>query len=146
MSRRDVVLDTNCLVQMLSAASPYYAAWRAFIEKRYTLCVSNEILSEYQEVIECVTGSPAVAENVMLLLINSRNLRKLDPHFHFGLIERDPDDNKFVDCAIIAGADYIVSNDAHFRHLAAIPFPHVDVICLDRFLRELEEEAGGKEE
>ncbi len=105
MSRRDVVLDTNCLVQMLSAASPYYAAWRAFIEKRYTLCVSNEILSEYQEVIERVTGSPAVAENVMLLLINSRNLRKLDPHFHFGLIERDPDDNKFVDCAILTTDD-----------------------------------------
>lgn len=56
------------------------------------------------------------------------------------------DTNCLVQMLSAAGADYIVSNDAHFRHLDAIPFPHVDVICLDRFLRELEEEAGGKEE
>ena len=46
--------------------------------------------------------------------------RMFDPHFRFGLIEQDPDDNKFVDCAIVAGAEYIVSEDAHFRVLETI--------------------------
>ena len=59
-------------------------------------------------------------------------------HYRFGLIEQDPDDNKFVDCAIIAGADYIVSEDAHFRILADIPFPSVAVIRLDEFIKDLD--------
>ena len=48
-----------------------------------------------------------------------------------------PDDNKFVDCAIGAGADYIVSEDAHFRALETTPFPKVNVIRLNRFMEEL---------
>ena len=47
------------------------------------------------------------------------------------------DDNKFVDCAIVAGADYIVSEDAHFRVLDEIPFPKVCVVRLARFVEEL---------
>jgi predicted nucleic acid-binding protein len=62
----------------------------------------------------------------------------IDPQYRFGLIEQDPDDNKFVDCAIIAGADYIVSEDAHFRILADIPFPSVAVIRLDEFIKDLD--------
>lgn len=45
---RLVVLDTNCLVQMLSVHSPYRPAWQAFRDGKYLLCVSNEILNEYQ--------------------------------------------------------------------------------------------------
>lgn len=52
--------------------------------------------------------------------------------------KKDPDDNKFVDCAISAGADYIVSEDAHFRILETIPFPTVYVIRLDDFLKEMD--------
>lgn len=63
--------------------------------------------------------------------------RFFEPHFHFRLIEQDPDDNKFVDCAIIAGADYIVSEDAHFRVLKTISFPTVCVIRLEQFLAEI---------
>jgi uncharacterized protein len=58
----------------------------------------------------------------------------INPYFHFGLIEQDADDNKFVDCAIAANAKYIVSNDNHFSHLKEIPFPKVDVINLKDFL------------
>ena len=54
------------------------------------------------------------------------------------MIEQDPDDNKFVDCAIIAGADYIVSEDAHFRILAESPFPEILVIRLEEFIRDLQ--------
>lgn len=42
-------------------------------------------------------------------------------------------DNKFVDCAITAGATYIVSNDKHFDILKQIPFPKVDVKTLREF-------------
>ena len=62
----------------------------------------------------------------------------LDTQFRFGLIDSDPDDNKFVDCSIVANAEYIVTNDAHFDVLRDIPFPQVIVITAESFLAELE--------
>lgn len=133
---RLIVLDTNCLVQMLSVHSPYRPAWQAFRDGKYLLCVSNEILNEYQEIIERVANE-CVAKNIINAIIRSPYTRFYEPHFHFRLIEQDPDDNKFVDCAIIAGADYIVSEDAHFRVLKNISFPSVCVIRLEEFLIEI---------
>jgi putative PIN family toxin of toxin-antitoxin system len=133
---RQVVIDTNCLVQMISVHSPYRPAWQAFREGQYTLCVSNDILNEYNEILGRVANT-AVAHNIVNAIVRSPYTRMLDPHFHFGLIEQDPDDNKFVDCAIIAGADYIVSEDSHFRVLSEIPFPNVNVIRMDEFLQDL---------
>ena len=45
---------------------------------------------------------------------------------------------KFVDCDIVAGADYIVSEDAHFRVLESIPFPSVNVKRLEEFMLDLQ--------
>lgn len=134
---RQIVLDTNCLVQMISLHSPYRPVWQAFRDGRYTLCVSNDILTEYNEILERVANA-AVAHNIVNAIARSPYTRMLDPQYRFGLIEQDPDDNKFVDCAIIAGADYIVSEDAHFRILADIPFPSVAVIRLDEFIKDLD--------
>ena len=134
---RQVVLDTNCLVQMISVHSPYRSAWQSFRQGRYTLCVSNDILNEYSEILERVANA-TVAHNIVNAIVRGPYTRMIDPHYRFGLIEQDPDDNKFVDCAIIAGADYIVSEDAHFRVLADIPFPSVKVIRIDEFLQDLD--------
>lgn len=135
--RRIVVLDTNCLVQSISQRSGYYPVWKSFISGEYDLCVSTEILEEYEEVIGNLM-SPLAAKIVIEAILKAPNTKRLDPHFRFRLIEKDPDDNKFVDCAISAGADYIVSEDAHFRILKYIPFPTVYVIRLDEFMKEIE--------
>ena len=131
--RRVVVLDTNCLVQSISQRSNYYPVWKSFIAGEYDLCVSSEILEEYEEIIGRLM-SPLAAKLVVEAILKAPNTRRLDPHFRFRLIEKDPDDNKFVDCAISVGADYIVSEDAHFRILETILFPKVYVIRLDDFL------------
>ena len=57
--------------------------------------------------------------------------------FRFNLIVADPDDNKFVDCAIVANAEYIVSQDTHFDVLKEIEFPKVNVIRIEEFAEEL---------
>ena len=56
--------------------------------------------------------------------------------FAWFLIEADPDDNKFVDCAIAGQADYIVTHDKHFRILDEIQFPRVRATGLEA-LREM---------
>ena len=134
MNIRPVVIDTNCLVQMISKHSPYRKIWDAFLGKQFVLCVSNEILEEYQEILEKQTTTE-IAENVVLLLINQRNVRFVDPHFRLRIITADPDDDKFVDCAFAAGADVIVSEDSHFDALKHTPFPIVSVMTMDEFMK-----------
>lgn len=129
-----VVIDTNCLLQVIARRSPYRPIWDAFLAERFDLCVSNEILNEYQEILgQQIT--PTVAENVVLLLLNQRNVRLIDPYFRMGVITADPDDNKFVDCAFAAGADYLVSEDSHFDVLRTTPFPQLNLVTLDEFMR-----------
>lgn len=130
-----VVIDTNCLLQIISRKSPYRPIWDAFLEGRYTLCITNEILDEYQEILEQqITAT--VAENVVMLMLNQTNVEFLDPHFRMGIITADPDDNKFIDCAFAAGADYLVSEDSHFNVLRDLPFPQLNLVTLDEFLEK----------
>lgn len=56
---------------------------------------------------------------------------------YFNLIEADPDDNKFVDCAVCGNADLIVSNDSHFSVLANIKFPKVRVVRIEEYIDEI---------
>lgn len=128
-----VVIDTNCLLQIIARKSPYRPIWDAFLAGRFELCVSNEILEEYQEILgQQIT--PTVAENVVLLILNQQNVQLVDPHFRMGIITADPDDNKFVDCAFAAGAEYLVSEDSHFKVLRQTPFPQLTLVTLDEFL------------
>lgn len=128
-----VVIDTNCLLQIISKKSPYRPIWDAFLAGRYELCVSNEILDEYQEILgQQIT--PTIAENLVLLILNKSNVRFVDPHFRMELIAADPDDNKFVDCAFAANADYLVSEDSHFDILKNTSFPRLNLVTLDEFM------------
>ena len=129
-----VVIDTNCLLQIISRKSPYRPIWDAFIAERFDLCVSNEILDEYQEILEQQI-TPTVAENLVMLILNQQNVRFVDPYFRMSIITADPDDNKFVDCAFAAGADYLVSEDSHFKVLHQTPFPQLNLVTLDEFLK-----------
>jgi len=52
------------------------------------------------------------------------------------LIDEDPDDNKFVDCAISAKAKYIVTLDHYYNILKYLDFPKVDCITLDEFMEK----------
>lgn len=53
------------------------------------------------------------------------------------MISQDPDDNKFVDCAIASNSDWIVTNDKHFHILKGIDFPRVNVISVEDFIHLL---------
>ena len=131
--RRRIVLDTNCLLPSISRRSRYYRVWEGFVAGEYDLCVTTEILVEYEEIIGRLV-SPTVAKLVVEAILRAPNTLRIEASFRFGLITDDPDDNKFVDCAIVANAEYIVSNDSHFGVLATIPFPRVSVIGLEAFL------------
>ena len=107
MSR--LVLDTNCLIQIVSPRSKYHSLWDSFVRGENTLCVSNEIIEEYVEIMQKLMGF-AAAEYVVKTILNSKFTEMITPFYNFNLIEADKDDNKFVDCAIAANAKCIVTN------------------------------------
>ena len=59
---------------------------------------------------------------------------------YINLITVDPDDNKFVDCAISANAHYIVTNDHHYDVLKDIDFPKVNIVNIQQFCIYLSQE------
>ena len=131
-----IVLDTNCLLMCIPKNSPYRIVWDAFLNGEFTLCLSNEIVEEYLEILSNKTTA-SIAGNVISTILNQHNVELINPHYRFGLIQADVDDNKFVDCAIVANAEYLVSNDSHFRILEQIPFPKVNLLRLKSFSRML---------
>lgn len=133
-----IVLDTNSLIQSISPKSIYHDVWLSVLSGRNTLCISNEILEEYAEILNRLAGK-TTAELVLNTIIECKNVVFLTPYYHFNLITSDPDDNKFVDCAIQANARYIVTNDHHYDVLRQIEFPKVGIIKLTDFLQLMHE-------
>ena len=77
------------------------------------------------------------AKYVIDAIVSNPYTRFVNVYFDFNLIQQDPDDNKFVDCAITASARYIVTEDRHYDVLKWKDFPGLDFVGLDEFLRHL---------
>ena len=137
MAMRRVVLDTNCLLQALPSRSPYHKIWTGILAGRIRLCVNTEILNEYEEILAQKTTAE-IAHNVVEAIARLHTTEFQEVFIHFGLIEADADDNKFVDCTVAADAEYIVTNDAHFNVLKQIDWPKLTVIAIKEFASQLD--------
>ena len=133
---RRVVIDTNCLLAILPSRSPYHSVWTEFLANKLEICVSNEILMEYEEILSEKT-SPSFADSIIQAILNRKNLVRVSPVWRFNLIAQDPDDNKFVDCAVCGRAEYLVSNDRHFQVLRDVSFPPITLVTLQEFVDDL---------
>ena len=125
------VIDTNVLVSALSSKSQYHWLVEMLLEENLELYVTEEILLEYEEVLKS-KYSDRVASNFLLALRELPNVIYSRVYFRWNLIS-DPDDNKFVDCYVAAGANYLISNDSHFSILKKTAFPKVNIIRLQEF-------------
>jgi len=106
---------------------------------KISLCVSTDILEEYEEVIAS-KASPEVAHNVVEAIARLSTTCFMDSYYHFELLTEDKDDNKFVDCAIACNAELIVTNDAHFSVLKTISWPKVIAMRIEEFVSLISED------
>ena len=127
------MLDTNCLLMSIPRKSPYHQILLDFLVGKYLLCVSNEVVLEYEEILTRKVGS-LVANNIINAILASSNTIFINPQKRYQLIKADPDDNKFVDCAISANAKYIVSQDHHYDVIRFNPEFDFTAIDIDAFL------------
>ena len=132
----NIVVDTNTLVQIISPRSRYHRIYQSLVDGTHHLCVTTEILEEYEEILMRLTRND-IAKTIMRAITENPSTIFITTYYHFGLIVSDPDDNKFVDCAIGANASFLVTEDHHFDILKNIPFPRVNIIRIDDFLKTL---------
>lgn len=127
-----VIIDTNVLLVAVSKKSKFRWIFDSFVNKQIILCVTTDILLGYDEIISN-NMTKQIEDLVLQIIQNAVNTEFITRYYKWGLIQNDPDDNKFVDCAIVANADYILTHDKHFNVLKNVDFPKVNIINIEEF-------------
>ena len=115
-----VVLDTNVVLQARAHGHDFHPILEGLLAGRFILAASTAILFEYEEILTSRGGAVRWKQFAAVLDAIAAwqgNVRQVESSFRWRLIVRDPDDDKFADCAIAAEADWIVTEDAHFEVL-----------------------------
>lgn len=128
-----IVLDTNVLLVSLPSHSPFHIIFQFLQQGKYELFLRNEIVSEYEEKIGERLGVNRTDLHLKELL-NYPNVHLIDIFFKWRFIVADPEDDKFVDCAVVSGSDFIVTNDKHYNVLKQVDFPTIHTIKAEDFV------------
>lgn len=132
-----VVLDTN--IASGAAITPkgppgeIIRAWRASL---FTWVVSPDLLAEMARTF----GHPRLERYLawskdevheFIALVEALAL-VVSPTEQLSVVERDLDDNRVIEAAVAAGADYVVTNDNDLLDLA--PLPGLEIVTAARFV------------
>ena len=139
INKLNIVIDTNVLLVSISPHSKYHWILEELIEGNFNLFITNEILMEYDEIISQRYDKQLV-DDLFELLLSLPNVYKISPYFRWNLIINDPDDNKFVDCAVSGNAYCIVTHDKHFNILKQTNFPKIKVCNVSNFQKIINRE------
>ena len=109
-----IVIDTNVIVSALIQRSyPFRIINDLFLESKFQLCVSDELMSEYYEVL----SRPKFAKfhdfftRAEVLLVNiEMKSKKIVPTIKLDLIS-DADDNMILELADECLADYVITGN-----------------------------------
>jgi hypothetical protein len=118
-----VVLDTNVIISaLLKEGSAPALVLSLVLEGHIQLCVTEEIFAEYKGVLSREKFQSLDQANVRKALLSiKRKSSWVSPSTRINVIKIDPEDNKFLECALEAKAHYLITgNRKHF------PMAHYD--------------------
>lgn len=116
-----VIVDTNVMLSAFARQSSIAPLFRALASGKIRMAVTAAIVLEYEEIAERQGGAPFAAKVMHWLSLVSAAWGSIDlvhPSFQFHVVSADPDDNKFADCAITVGADFLITDDSDYAPLA----------------------------
>ncbi len=136
MNKLKVVLDTNVVISAaLSVDSNPAKIFELLLLESIENYTSDEIIEEIRDVFD----RPKIVKRLSLVernfIINNfvKFSRKVNSCESINAVQDDPDDNKFVECAVTANAHYIVSGDIHLKSLKE--FQGIKILSPIEFLR-----------
>lgn len=105
-----IVVDTNVIISGIFFGGAPRQVVKAIISSKVIGCATKSIVDEYLEIIDEMISRKqgTLNKNILIPLINSFEMVEAKTHLE---ISRDPDDDKFIECAKDADAMYIVSGD-----------------------------------
>lgn len=112
-----VVIDTNVLISSFFGGNPKKVIdlWKT---GHITLCLSKEIVDEYVEVLERMgLKDEKELEEFLGLFMKGHHLIFTVSPPPLNIVDDDPDDNKFIECAAALQCSYIVSGDKHLKKI-----------------------------
>ena len=115
-----IVLDTNVLISGIFFSGPPHQILKAWQEDKIKIIVSEDILLEYQRVAEELShqfSSVDIDQILELLTVHAEIVDTRD--FQITICE-DPDDNKFLSCALASKSKIIVSGDKHLLKISGL--------------------------
>ena len=113
-----VVLDTNVFISGIFFSGPPSQILKAWADQKFNLVLSQQILDEYKRVSEQLSSkfsSVDIAPIIELIIIHGLFI---DTHAYNLQVCEDPDDNKFIECAVAGNCEIIISGDKHLLKLS----------------------------
>lgn len=108
-----VVIDTNVFVSGIFFTGPPSRILEAWRDERVRVVISPDIIEEYRRVVDVLmTQFPSIEIDRILELL-ADNSEIVSPESLPGAVCEDPDDDKFLSCALKGGASVIISGDKH---------------------------------
>lgn len=104
------VIDTNVLISGVFFGGFPRKILSAAVGQRITACATTEIINEYEEIVQEMINRKQGHINRSILSPLIKAMEIIEPVTHVEIC-RDPDDNKFLECAKDSHALYIVSGD-----------------------------------
>jgi putative PIN family toxin of toxin-antitoxin system len=120
MGAKKVILDSNIFISALGYDGPEREVVRKCLKREVEFYLTKEIADEIFRVINYpkFKFSAEQIDRLRLLLSEVGNVISV-PH-KLNLVKEDPDDNRFLECALAAGADYLITGDKHLLKLKSI--------------------------
>ena len=113
-----VILDTNVFISGIFFSGPPSKILKAYADQKFQLVLSQQILDEYQRVSEDISSKfPSIDLAPIIELITVHGLF-IDTHGYTLPVCEDPDDNKFIECAVASNCEIIISGDKHLLKLS----------------------------
>jgi hypothetical protein len=106
-----VVIDTNVFVSSFFGGNPrrIIDLWK---EEKITLCLSKDILDEYIEVLQRIgLRNEDEIQELLSLFAKGFNILFTTKTPKIKVVKDDPDDDKFIECAISLKAEAIITGD-----------------------------------
>jgi len=129
-----IVLDTNVFISGVFYSGPPFEVLQAWRDRRISIVVSAEILEEYRRVGERLARDfPGVDIKPFLALLAVEADVVLAPALPEHVCE-DPEDDKFIACAIAGGCKVIVSGDKLLRKVSG--YKGIEVLTPRRFVED----------
>lgn len=135
-----VVIDTNVFVSSVFGGPPREVV-RLWFQRRITICLSEEIFREYQRVLrEIGAVSDAEERDLISAFTSGQNVLYVNDPPSVEVVDEDPDDDKFLACALALEADYVVSGDSDLLSLNS--YMGIPIVTPRRFLSDLDAPSG----